>query len=187
MRHGTPRSRRDGLVTVSPVDASGTCTVGAATVTEKLPLPAIDLPFPAAVKGYSIKGTDISLRTDGTGDVRTLGREWNLYPFNVVDCSECATPGWFELHSLMWNAAAKRVCFGIFYLDQDEPKSVEFDYPMCLGGGSVAPDETPLIPATWSLPTFTAVGSPRGASFRSGISSRRSAPETSAPTPKTTE
>lgn len=147
----------DGHVTPATLDVTGTCTDSGATVTEKVALPALALPFPAAVEGYSMTGADVSFPGGRPGDVHILDRDWNLYPFNVVDCTSCATPGWYELHSLLWNAAAKQTCFGIFYLMQGVPDSVEMDYPVCLGGGVLtANGSSEDLPATWTSPAGVA-------------------------------
>jgi hypothetical protein len=46
----------------------------------------------------------------------------------VIDCTTCATPGWFELHSLFYDPATSSLSFGIVYLWQNRPDLVEIAF-----------------------------------------------------------
>ncbi len=60
------------------------------------------------------------------------GATWSLYPFHTIDCSECASPGWYELHSVFWDPSKGAACIGILYLDVGLSTEVELAYLLCL-------------------------------------------------------
>ena len=122
-------------------EAPGTCTADEVNVTETLQLPPTELQFPDVVKGFSANGSQLQFSSGFPGQVVTAGQQWTLYPFNAVDCTACASPGWYELHSLFWNAEAKTACLGIFYLTEGEPNTVGLSYFACLGDGTLTTKE----------------------------------------------
>lgn len=143
----------DGIASPKELAASGTCTVLEDRTTEAVTLPAVDMPPPMLLAGYSISGTDISYDGVSAGSAQLAGDSWQLYPFHLVDCSACANPGWYELHSLFWNAAKQSACLGILYLEENAPAKVLLAYTVCLPGLT-----NPLVgnqldySATWSAP-----------------------------------
>jgi hypothetical protein len=80
------------------------------------------------------------------------GVPWTVSPFALVDCSTgCGTPGWYELHSIYWNAAGTSTCFGIFYLVEGSPSSVALDYSICLPGLDDPTDGGAVFRANWTM------------------------------------
>lgn len=98
--------------------------------------------------GFDVRGEDLHLPASGGGAMRLSARSWTVHPFSVVDCSECGTPGWYELHALFWTDDVADTCFGIFYLRADDHAHATLNFVMCLptltdlhGGG--------VFEATW--------------------------------------
>ena len=78
-----------------------------------------------------------------------LGSDSIALPFFTDDCrTGCGTPGWYELHAIVWNQAQQKVGFQVVYLDATG---------VSLGGNGIElPDGTitgsgPFAGATWSL------------------------------------
>jgi len=115
------------------------------------------------VEGFVLDGIQLSYDSTGPGTISLDGRDHDLYPFEVVDCTvDCTTEpadGWWELHSIMATSSG-RLCFGILYLMVADTTTVQLGYPVCLdplerideifidadwsvdptGGGGSAPD-----------------------------------------------
>ena len=106
----------------------GTCTVTPATDAQ-VSWPAESMALPAPIRGFSANAALLEIRSAAPGFIVFENRRWTLYPFVLVDCSTtCGTPGWFELHSLMWDSTARVATFGILYFKSDQPTSVQFSY-----------------------------------------------------------
>src|SRR5439155_4137103 len=75
-------------------------------------------------------GPKVSIPQGKPGTVE-LGAPMTVLAFNDVDCSTCGTPGWLELHSLLWDPSKQRACFGIFYL-REPGKPVLLEYALTL-------------------------------------------------------
>jgi hypothetical protein len=143
----------DGIASGKELAASGTCAVLEQSTTEAVTLPAFNLPPPNLVTEFSISGQQISFDGTHVGNATVNGEAFALYPFNVVDCSACASPGWFELHSILWNAASKSACLGILYLEKNAPAAVELAYDICLPSVTMPLTSDQLdFPATWTSP-----------------------------------
>ena len=70
--------------------------------------------------------------------------------FNTVDCSAtCGTPGWYELHTRVWNDATHAATFVIVYLRLDDPTHVLLAYALRLPTLD-DPFRNVLLPATWT-------------------------------------
>lgn len=131
------------------VDASGTCSdAGASTITT-VQLPALSIDVPAPVAGYAIDGADISLADGQTGRVTIDGVTLPFVVFEDVDCTGCAVPGWYELHSIAWDEANDRATFVILYLDLGYPERVFAAYARSLPDFG-DPIGARVIPATWT-------------------------------------
>ncbi|MEO8797988.1 MAG: hypothetical protein ABI551_08900 [Polyangiaceae bacterium] len=100
--------------------------------TEAVWLPALDIAPPQLVAGFQITGSDLSFDGRSAGKANVQGVAFAIYPFNVVDGTGCATPGWYELHSVLSDAATNDTCLGIFYSNTGTPTEVELAYEMCL-------------------------------------------------------
>jgi hypothetical protein len=111
---------------------TGTCSETASATDEAVSLPATTLGLDSLVQGFTVSGPSLTLSGSELGSM-TFNGEWTVFPFALVDCSVgCGTPGWYELHSIYWNAADVRTCFGIFYLFIGDPNAVEIEYSVCL-------------------------------------------------------
>ena len=73
-----------------------------------------------------------------------------LIVFQDVDCTTtCGTPGWYELHSVIWDDAAQKALFTIIYLSTDQHAEVELSYSRSLPDlGDPIGDLR--LPATWT-------------------------------------
>jgi hypothetical protein len=124
---------------------TGTCSETATSITEHPQLSASVLNLEQVVQGFTVTGTSLALSSAGAGTMTLNGASWKVFPFSLVDCSTaCGTPGWYELHSIYWNAGNTQTCFGIFYLVANTPSRVQLEYSICLpdlsdptGGGVV--------------------------------------------------
>jgi len=140
----------DGIASPKELAASGTCAVLEQSTGESVTLPAVDLPPPTLVTGFSITGAQLSFDGTHVGQASLNGESFQLYPFNTIDCTSCASPGWYELHSVFWDPQNKNACLGILYLEKNAPATVELAYAICLPGVT-----DPLASGTGSL-DFTA-------------------------------
>jgi hypothetical protein len=132
--------------------ASGTCDESSSASTVSVSFPAVDLPVPDLVGGFTIAGTDLELDGAAPGWVRAGSSVLSVYVFDHVDCSqECGTPGWYELHALLWDPERQWLCFGIFYLFTDaEPVLLTYAFSL---PSLQAPFGAVQFPdATWSGP-----------------------------------
>lgn len=92
-------------------------------------LPALTaLPEPVA-KAITIKGAELTL-LDGAGTAELGGNSYDFTPFATVDCTDCGTPGWYELHVLLHRAG--EACYGVLYLFPDEPSVAQIAWTLCL-------------------------------------------------------
>jgi hypothetical protein len=113
-------------------------------------IPKISIRAPAPTSEWSISGPTLSY-TAGVGGNFTAsnGMGYRVYPFKTVDCSACESPGWYEIHSLFYNASEEQLCFGIIYLHPNNGK-INIAYSLCL------PDlKSPLDEDEVSSTTFT--------------------------------
>lgn len=143
----------DGLDSTEELAATGTCAVGASATSEAVSLPALDLPPPQVVSGFTITGPQISFDGQHPGSASFGGESYTMYPFNTVDCRECASPGWWELHSLFFSPTTRSACFAIAYLEEQQPGVVELAYALCLPGlGNPLPSDQLELDASWTAP-----------------------------------
>ena len=130
----------DGIASSMSTPASGTCAIVDQTTSEAVSLPALSMPAPALVSGFTITGPQLSFDATAPGHATFGGTTWSVYPFHTIDCSACTSPGWYELHSLFWNPTKRAACVGILYLQESMTTEVELAYLVCL------PDVTSPIP-----------------------------------------
>lgn len=91
--------------------------------------PAVSMAAPAPVRGFSAHGDLLEIVSAAPGHAVIEGKSWVLYPYATVDCSKaCGTPGWYELHSLLWNSATGDAAYGIVYFITGQPHSVQIEY-----------------------------------------------------------
>lgn len=122
----------DGIASSKSQPASGMCDVVDQTSAEAVSLPPLSMGPPTVVAGFSITGPQLSLEPSTVGTATFGGATWTMYPFHVIDCSACATPGWYELHSLFWSPSKRAACAGILYLEESAMTEVELAYLLCL-------------------------------------------------------
>ncbi len=90
-----------------------------------------------------------ALEGSQNGRIAFFAGEAIALPFHTVDCrAGCGTPGWYELHTIVWNQARQEVGFEIIYLNEDGSVStfngIQFSrrHPNCyrsFPGGDMVP------------------------------------------------
>ncbi|MCE9575815.1 MAG: hypothetical protein K8W52_21880 [Deltaproteobacteria bacterium] len=131
--------------------ATGSCDLPMTTTTTTVALPAITIPAPTPLAGYTVEGPAIAVHHDGTGWLRIDGAQLPLIVFGDVDCSTvCGGAGWHELHTVFWDAAAQRVIVAIIYLEADRPGEVLITYGRALPDLS-DPIGRRTLTATWTI------------------------------------
>lgn len=142
----------DEAVTGAPLVgtvATGSCSGTTGTTDAAVTLPAFAIAPPAPRPGFVVDGAQIAIAANGTGTFGGLP----LIAFDLVDCSTgCGSPGWYELHSVIWDDARQRVTFVIVYLKTDTPNEVELAYARSLPD-LADPIGDAIVPATWSIPS----------------------------------
>lgn len=134
-------------------EGTGTCILDSGPVTPSIVLPAVDMPWPPLVTGWTASGPELDLPGAGPGTVRIGAVDYQVLPFETVDCTEvCGTPGWYELHALLYDPAAGRACFAIFYFQLDRPGQVTVSYSVTLPDLSHPAGSGLVLPADWTVP-----------------------------------
>jgi hypothetical protein len=111
--------------------------------------PAGSMSPPALVKGFIVHGATIEISGAAAGHTLLTNKTWLVFPFTVVDCSKsCGTPGWYELHSILWESETGEIAYGIFYLTTGHPHQVQLDYTLELP--SLERLDSALYEADWS-------------------------------------
>lgn len=135
-----------------PIDyevASGRCVESPMPSTAHITFPAVEMPLPPLFPGYAIDGPSIQYDGTAPGTVTLGPTSLAFLPFGEVDCTRvCGTPGWLELHAVLWDQAAMRACSAILYL-------FEPGQPLLLTYSLTLPDLTDIagqtqLDATWS-------------------------------------
>ncbi|MBI4702225.1 MAG: hypothetical protein HY744_13940 [Deltaproteobacteria bacterium] len=108
------------------VEASnGACAESDGASTAHVSFPAVDMPWPPLIDGYTIEGAQMHLAGSSPGTVELPGGSFTVLGFSEVDCTkDCGKPGWWELHALLWDGA--RAGFAIFYLFDGKPVLVTY-------------------------------------------------------------
>ncbi|KAK6066310.1 hypothetical protein SCUP515_10750 [Seiridium cupressi] len=133
----------EGAIGFTNSTVSGSCSITNDTTSVNLVTNAECLEIIPPSEYPTINGSDqINLQSGSVGNVTLGSEEFNLLPFAVVDCSDCAATtakGWYEIHSVMTGKTSSDVCLGIFYLFLT-CGSVEVEYMQCFMGS--ATDQT---------------------------------------------
>jgi hypothetical protein len=109
---------------------TGSCK-SASTLHTAVSWPAGSMPAPAPVAGFSVHGAQIEISSAAPGHAALDGKTWMLYPYALVDCSKsCGAPGWYELHSLLWDSETGETAYGIVYLITGQPHRVQLEYAL---------------------------------------------------------
>jgi hypothetical protein len=108
----------------------GSCTT-TATTHANVSWPAGSMQAPWLISGFSVHGVNIDIGGNSPGHAVLDGRTWSVYPYVVVDCSKgCGAPGWYELHSLLWDSASGESAYGIVYLITGQTHRAELEYAL---------------------------------------------------------
>jgi hypothetical protein len=156
----------------------GACSSTAVQTAAHVSLPAFSIAAPTPVGGYTVTGPSVDIAGDGTGTLVVGSARLPLVVFDDVDCSACGGAGWFELHTIVWDAAHQRAVFLIVYLINGTASSVEIAYARSLPDLG-DPLGTRTLEATWTVPTARRAPSLRGIappSMRSSEPADRSSP-----------
>lgn len=112
---------------------TGTCVDTRQTSAVSVHLPAFAFEPPPVIDGYTVSGANVSIAPGVPGAVRLGGTNLTVYAFNTVNCrQDCGTPGWTELHALLWDPDRRRACFGIFYLSESDHAHVQLAWSITL-------------------------------------------------------
>jgi hypothetical protein len=108
------------------------CEVGAQGPLQTVDFPPISMQAPPPTSEWNLSGPRLEYKAGVGGEYQSAdGTRYELYPFTTVDCTQCETPGWYELHSLFYAATTPQLCFGIIYLHPDTGK-INIGYSLCL-------------------------------------------------------
>jgi hypothetical protein len=130
--------------------ATGSCATTTTTTTSTVALPAFAIPTPAASGDAIVSGTQIDL-DHGAGQITIGGSMRPAVVFNTVDCSTmCGSPGWYELHTLIWDDANQSATFVIIYLELETPDQVQLSLRLPTLDD---PFDNALLDATWTEPS----------------------------------
>lgn len=111
--------------------------------------PAVSMTAPAPIRGFRATGPLLTIGDGIVGSAAIDGRLWALYPYAVVDCSHiCGSPGWFELHSFLWDAGTGDAAYAIVYLTTGQPNEARISYGLELPTLGRLPDTT--FSAAWA-------------------------------------
>jgi hypothetical protein len=139
----------DEPVTVQFVSTGGFCTLmhtptQAEMIFDVFNNPPNDLQH---IMNATVTGTNVMI-DQGTGTATISGKNFQVTPFDWVDCSACPGGPWWEIHSLL--RSGPQVSFGIFYLIGGDTANVDFEYGFRFDvpGNSPGPGK---IPATWVI------------------------------------
>lgn len=149
-------------VPVTYDSATGTCTATSGAHSATVEFPSVTLKGLPLVQGFTMTDSQLSYDGSDAGVMDLANEPYSIYPFDTVDCSsDCGSPGWYELHSVLWNAAAAQACFGIYYLFVETPPAdIRLDYVLCLPGLNDPAPGGVLFPGSYSYPDAGQSGAP---------------------------
>lgn len=128
--------------------ASGSCvgTKTASSIAVELPATNLDVDL---VHGFVASAPGLSVVDSQPGTLTIGGKVNTLLPFEVVDCLDCETNGWYELHSIAADRTTGVATFLIFYFYPNQPTSIYATYAMSLPT-LVDPIGSITLTGTWS-------------------------------------
>jgi hypothetical protein len=81
--------------------------------------PALDLPLPRPIGGFTIDGDGIHLPSGARGSIALDGTDHSMIAFGATDCRKgCASSPWFEVHSLIWDPGGTMATVGVLSFDR---------------------------------------------------------------------
>jgi hypothetical protein len=110
--------------------STGDCVVRDEPRLASVDLPAATLSLVNRVGEYTIIGSDIVLGCGAPGRMRVGEHNLEWFPFGAVDCRGCGSPGWRELHTILWDGERGGASFAILYLVS--PGQVLLQYSLSL-------------------------------------------------------
>ena len=135
--------------------AEGTCKRTREPRSLHVELPA-STPLIAYASDTQVFADSATLHLAGTepGSLTLLDHTVSVYPFGFVDCSACgAYGGWFELHSLLWDAEERSLSFDIFYLFPGHDDIVTASYGLSLPSLRSPTGHNITVGASWRMQT----------------------------------
>jgi hypothetical protein len=107
----------DGIP-LQTVLATGTCEQHLSGLNVPVDLPGTEFNVIYEGDEVAIDGPDISVHAGELGSLTLAGVPFVVAPFETVDCSaNCGSPGWYEVHVVLWDPAAQRAGFAVIYLE----------------------------------------------------------------------
>lgn len=100
------------------------------------------------VQGFTIHGDHISCQ-NGQGGIRIGETEYSIFPFQMVDCSDCVSgsnSSWLELH-FVFEFGGEVAGFGVLYFHLDNEEEVGLDHVVFLDPVLVGDSQT--YAASW--------------------------------------
>lgn len=133
---------------VSREPMQGSC-VSTGVTQSQVSWPAVSMAAPPLVRGLHAQGVQLEIDSGTPGHALFGGRSWVLYPYAIVDCTKtCGSPGWYELHTLLWDSTAGEAAFGIFYFITAQTDQVQLEYGLELPTLGRVSNE--LFAASWT-------------------------------------
>ena len=125
----------------------GTCEITDAATNRAVDVPSFEMTAPTPDHDFRVTGGPLVVEPGRSGTYTHDGTTWQAHPFEVVNCTtDCGTPGWWELHTILWDGAS--ACFVIYYFFEGGRAS-QVAYSVCLPGFEARiPEQT--IGGTWS-------------------------------------
>ena len=103
----------------APEVLAGSCRKGTFRAASDVVFPALDMPFPSTLHGYTIDGPYVSLASDGRGRIALDAGSYELFVFAETRCSEnCDLDDWRMLDTLAWDRVGRRLAVGVIELRQ---------------------------------------------------------------------
>jgi hypothetical protein len=129
----------------------GTCTYDNVAPMAPVVIPAHTLNPVALTCGVTATAPapqELDLSGGVPGTITLAGDSAVVLPFHTIDCrTGCGSPGWYEVHSIVWDQSRSMVAFAVIYLQE---AGVEFDDGLILPSGNLLNgDQFPN--ATWSV------------------------------------
>jgi hypothetical protein len=136
----------DGIP-LQTVLGAGTCEQTHSGLVVPVELPGTEFQVIYEGDEVAIDGPNISVHAGELGALTLGGVPFVVAPFETVDCADCGTPGWYEVHVVLWDAAAQRAGFAIIYLESAGAARITY--------GITLPDLSDIVgdmqlPARWS-------------------------------------
>src|SRR5262249_10234195 len=76
--------------------ATGTCSRIDTAPSPQVSFPAVHMPQPQVLTGFTVTGPEIDIQSGTPGWIDLGAQQVTAMPFNSVDCSTtCGTPGWW--------------------------------------------------------------------------------------------